>query len=93
MAAERERANLPSSGISIAGFLVQLRVFGYTDTAETDSQTDRQTDRPLGRQERQTSEVREGDVFGEDVVLISARVAVCLPYDDHPPRPPHVSKG
>ena len=43
VAAERERANLPSSGISIAGFLVQLRVFGYTDTAETDSQTDRQT--------------------------------------------------
>ena len=45
MAAERERVNLPSSGISIAGFLVQLRVFGDTDTAETDSQTDRQTDR------------------------------------------------
>ena len=45
VAAERERANLPSSGISIAGFLVQLRVFGDTDTAETDSQTDRQTDR------------------------------------------------
>ena len=52
VAAERElkadgsrEGNLPSSGISIAGFLVQLRVFGDTDTAETDSQTDRQTDR------------------------------------------------
>ena len=46
----------------------------------TARQTDRQTDRPLGRQGRQTSEVGEGDVFGEDVVLISARVAECLPY-------------
>ena len=40
-------------------FWVQLRVLGDAETAETDSQTDRQ----LGRQETQTSEVREGEVL------------------------------
>ena len=49
VAAERERANLPSPIISTTFFfLVQLRVLGDTDTAETDSQTDRQTTRKTG---------------------------------------------
>ena len=59
---------------------VQLKVLGDADTAETDSQTVRQTDYG-GRQARQTSEVRlRGRCVGEDVVLISARLAVCRAY-------------